>query len=290
MAKSDTGRLILCADDYAIAPGVSRAIRRLIEAGRLTATSCMSVSPFWASEAQALRPCAARADIGLHLTLTNLRPLGPMPVTCPEGRLPGIRDLTIAAGCRRVDLGEIAAEFGRQLDAFESAFGAPPAFLDGHQHVHQLPGLRDVVLDLWERRLAHHGAWLRVTDEPIAAILQRGVERTKAAIISLLGRGLGRRARARRIPVNDGFSGVQDFSGRIPYEHLFERFLEAPRGRYLVMCHPGEVDDALRAVDDVTGAREEELRFFESDAFPRLVARHGLALSRFDPPQISARG
>lgn len=281
MAKSHTARLILCADDYAIAPGVSRAIRRLIEAGRLTATSCMAISSFWASEAPLLRPFATRADIGLHLTLTNLRPLGPMPETCPQGRLPAIRDLTIAAWCRRLDLGEIAAELGRQVDAFESAFGGPPAFLDGHQHVHQLPGIRDVVLEIWQRRLANGRSWLRVTDEPIPAILRRGVERTKAAIVSLLGRGLGRRARARRIPVNDGFAGVQDFSGRVPYERLFEQFLETPRGRYLVMCHPGEVDDALRTADDVTDAREEELRFFESDAFPRLMARHGLTLSRF---------
>jgi len=281
MTKSEPGRLILCADDYAIAPGVSRAIRRLIEAGRLTATSCMAISPFWTAEAPALRPFAERADIGLHLTLTNLRPLGAMPATCPNGRLPAIRDLTIGAWCRRLDLREIAAELTRQLDAFESGFGRPPAFLDGHQHVHQLPGIRDVVVALWERRLATRGTWLRVTDEPLPKILRRGVERTKAAVVSLLGRRLGRLARARGIPVNDGFSGVQDFSGRIPYARMFERFLEAPRGRYLVMCHPGEVDDALRAVDDVTDAREEELRFFESDAFPQLVARHGLALARF---------
>jgi chitin disaccharide deacetylase len=281
MAKSDSARLILCADDYAIAPGVSRAIRRLIEAGRLTATSCMTMSPYWPAEALVLRPLAERADIGVHLTLTNLRPLGAMPATCPGGRFPAIRDLTIAAWCRQLDLREIAAELTRQIDAFEAAFGRPPAFLDGHQHVHQLPGIRDVVIDIWERRLAGSQAWIRVTDEPLPDILRRGVERTKAAIVSLLGRGLGRRARALGIPVNDGFSGVQDFSGRIPYGRLFERFLEAPRGKYLVMCHPGEVDEPLRAADDVTHAREEELHFFESDAFPALVAQYGLVLGRF---------
>jgi len=274
-------RLILCADDYAIAPGVSRAIRRLIEAGRLTATSCMAVSPFWPVEAQALRPLAERADIGLHLTLTNLRPLGAMPATCPEGRLPAIRDLTIAAWRRRLDLREIAAELARQVDAFEAAFGRPPAFLDGHQHAHQLPGIRDIVIDLWQQRLAAHGAWLRVTDEPVSRVVRRGVAYGETITLSLLGRGLGRRARARGIPVNDGFAGVQDFSGRIPYARLFDRFLCAPRGRHLVMCHPGEADEALRAADEVAEAREEELRFFESDAFPQLMARHGLALGRF---------
>jgi predicted glycoside hydrolase/deacetylase ChbG (UPF0249 family) len=279
--RRDAVRVILCADDYALAPGVSRAIRRLIGHGRLTATSCMAASPRWPADAEALRPYAERADIGLHLTLTTLPPLGAMPATCPDGRLPGIRALTIAACCRRLDLGEIAAELGRQLDAFERWFGRPPAFLDGHQHVHQLPGIRDAVLALWQRRLAATGAWLRVTDEPLAAVWRRGVARGEASILSLLGRGFARRARARGLPVNDGFAGVHDFSGRVPYARLFERFLSLARGRHLVMCHPGEVDDALRAADDVTAAREEELRFFESEALPALLARRGLTLGRF---------
>ncbi|HEX9464831.1 MAG TPA: ChbG/HpnK family deacetylase [Alphaproteobacteria bacterium] len=274
-------RLILCADDYAIAPGVSHGILRLILAGRLTATNCLTVSRFWPEHAAWLKPHTDKADIGLHLALTMLRPLGAMPRTCPDGRLPQIRDLTIAAWLGRLELGEIAAELGRQLDAFEAEFGRPPAFLDGHQHVHQLPGIRDVVLDLWKRRLSGSGTWLRRTDEPMSTVLERRVERSKAAIISLLGRGLGRMARARDIPTNDSFAGVQDFSGRVPYAKLFERFLLGAGGRHLVMCHPGYVDQDLRAVDDVTDAREEELAFFESAAFPEMVARHGLSLGRF---------
>ena len=35
----------LCADDYGISPGVNRAIRDLIERGRLNATSVMVVTP-----------------------------------------------------------------------------------------------------------------------------------------------------------------------------------------------------------------------------------------------------
>lgn len=279
--RRDAVRLILCADDYALAPGVSRAIRRLLDKGRLTATSCMTVSPHWPAEAEMLRPYAERADIGLHLTLTTLTPLGAMPATCRDGRLPDIRALTIGAWCRRLALGEVAAELGRQLDSFERWFGRPPAFLDGHQHVHQLPGIRDAVLALWQQRLAATGAWLRVTDEPLAAVWRRGVDRGETTILSLLGRGFGRRARARGLPVNDGFAGVHDFSGRVPYGRLFDRFLSLARGRHLVMCHPGEVDEALRAVDDVTAAREEELRFFESDALPALVAQRGLTLARF---------
>jgi chitin disaccharide deacetylase len=274
-------RVILCADDYALAPGVSRGILRLIERGRLTATNCMTLSRFWPEHATWLKPYAERAEVGIHLTLTMLQPLGPLPTLAPGGRLPDVQTLTIAAWRHRLPLGEIAAELTRQLDAFEAAFGRPPAFLDGHQHVHQLPGIRDVVLDLWQRRLAAGGTWLRRTDESIPTILRRGVERTKATIIALLGRRLGRHLEAIGAPANDGFSGVHDFSRRVPYARMFDRFLEEAHGRHLVMCHPGYADDELRQVDDVVEPREEELAFFEGDAFPAVLARHGLRLGRF---------
>ncbi|HVT56350.1 MAG TPA: ChbG/HpnK family deacetylase, partial [Xanthobacteraceae bacterium] len=34
-------RIVLCADDYALSPGVSAGIRELLAAGRLNATSVM---------------------------------------------------------------------------------------------------------------------------------------------------------------------------------------------------------------------------------------------------------
>ena len=47
--RKDRGRMSrriwLCADDYGISPGVNRAIRDLIENGRLNATSVMVVGP-----------------------------------------------------------------------------------------------------------------------------------------------------------------------------------------------------------------------------------------------------
>lgn len=276
-------RLILCADDYGLAPGVSRGIRRLLAAGRLSATSCMVVGSHWQSEAAELRPFAEQADIGLHLTLTDQAPLAPLPRLAPAGRLPRVGSLLAAAMLRRLDPEEVRAELTRQLDAFESAFGRPPAFLDGHQHVHQFPVVRDAVVDLWRRRLARAGAWLRVCDEPLAAVVRRGVAVPKSLIIAVFGQALRRRARAAGIPVNDRFAGVHDFSGRQPYGELFDRFAvnSGAAQRLLVMCHPGEVDDELRRCDPVTDAREDELRYFESPDFAAALQRHGLVLGRF---------
>jgi len=72
-------RIWLCADDYGLSP-VNRAIRDLIERGRLNATSVMVVGPgHRRTKFSALQAAAAnspRCSIGLHATLTApFRPL-----------------------------------------------------------------------------------------------------------------------------------------------------------------------------------------------------------------------
>jgi len=66
-------KIVVCADDYNIAPGVSKAIRDLIAKGRLNATSVMTIFPGLEEEAKALAdtPSPAPVQIGLHLTLSG---------------------------------------------------------------------------------------------------------------------------------------------------------------------------------------------------------------------------
>jgi chitin disaccharide deacetylase len=47
-----------------------------------------------------------------------------------------------------------------------------------------------------------------------------------------------------------------------------------------VMCHPGYVDDALRALDPVVETREQELRFLLSSEFDALLQGSGAHLRR----------
>ena len=128
-------RLTLCADDYGWSPATSRTIAALIEGGKLNATGCMTVRPNWPDDSRQLRDLPA-AQIGLHLVLTE-----EVPLTVAEP-MPGIAALRGA----RVDTARVAAEIEAQFDAFEQAMGRPPAFVDGHQHAHALPGIRPIVL------------------------------------------------------------------------------------------------------------------------------------------------
>ena len=270
-------RLLLCADDYGIAPGVGVAIRELVQAGRLSAVGCMTVSPHWESEALLLKRLEGRAGFGLHLTLTGQAPLGPMPRLAPSGRLPSPARLLRSALTRGLDGAEIAAEIERQIDTFAAALGRLPSFVDGHHHVHQLPGVGDRLLDVMRRRLGPD-AWVRYCDEKLPALWARGVSPLKASAISLLGRSFARAGRRLGVPGNAGFRGVYDFTDRVSYDRLFRRFLVPPRDGMLVMCHPGLTDTALVAADRVTTARESEYRFLRGPGFAEALEAAGVRL------------
>lgn len=277
-------RITLCADDYGLAPGVSAAIRHLIALGRLQATGCMTAGPHWPQAAQALKPFDGMADIGLHFTLTDQIPAGPMPDLAPNGKLPPLGLLLRRALTGKLDPHEIAAELHRQIDRFETAFGRAPDFIDGHHHVHQLPGIGEAVIDAWRTRLGGKG-WIRSCQEPSADILARRVSPLRAMVISRLGRGFRRRLQDSGAPHNRSFRGVYDFSGKVPFAQLFRRFTTNPGPACLMMVHPGLVDDALRAADSLTDQREVEYRFLASDSCVLDLAARGVALSRLFPPR-----
>src|SRR4030081_1443393 len=123
-----TRRIWLCADDYGLSPGVNRAIRDLIERGRLNATSVMMVGPsIGREEASALKTAAAnspRCAIGLHVTLTApFRPLTMHFKPLDGGMFLAFPKLLRAGLLRQLDTEIVHAELMVQLAAFSELFG-----------------------------------------------------------------------------------------------------------------------------------------------------------------------
>ena len=270
--------VILCADDFGLAAGVSRGIVELAEMGRLSATGAMSNMPGWRRAAPALIPLRDRIAVGLHLNFTVGSPLGPMPGLAPSGTFPALKDLLPKALKRQLPDTEIAEEIGRQIDAFEEAFGAAPAFVDGHQHVHVLPAIRPALIQALQARGYAGRVWLRDPTDKATAILRRPVGRNKALIVKSLARGFARSAHAAGFQTNKGFSGFAPLDLSVPAARIFEEAFSKLGAQPFVMCHPGYVDDELRALDPALDSRVEELNYLKSDAFRALLEERGLRL------------
>ncbi|PTM38926.1 ChbG/HpnK family deacetylase [Bosea sp. 124] len=249
---------VLCADDFALTDGVSRSILALLEAGKLSAAGAMTNRPHWQGFAPAFGALGDRADLGLHLNLTCAAPLGAMARLAPGGEFPALRDLARAGATSPTARREIADEIARQLDAFEDRLGRPPDFIDGHQHVHVLPGVRRSVLDAVMKRYAAGSVYVRDPADSAAAIRARGIAIGKALTIAALALGFRRAALRRGIPVNRGFSGVAPFDPARDFTADLQRFLLRPGPAHLVMCHPGFIDDELGRLDPVVATRPIE--------------------------------
>jgi predicted glycoside hydrolase/deacetylase ChbG (UPF0249 family) len=278
--RASLRQIWLCADDYGIAPGVNGAIRELIARRRLNATSVMVAAPhFGEDEAGALdllNSGEPRAALGLHVTLTA--PFAPLSADFAprrEGSFPPLAEMMRLAIARRLQPQKLVIEIGTQLRAFLDAFGRPPDFLDGHQHVHLFPQVRDAFLKVVAE--AAPLAWVRQCGR--ANSLRRLHDR-KALVLDVLSMAFRRRAERLGLATNAAFAGAYAFNAKADFAKIFPRFLTGLPDGGLIMCHPGLVDAELKRLDSLTDLREREFAFFSSEAFPKLLARHGVELAR----------
>ena len=255
-------RLAVCVDDFGLKPAINQAAIELAVAGVVTAISCMSEGPAWAEGARALAACADRVDVGLHLNLSE--DFSGLGMTRPNGQLAwhsGLGALVLRAYSGLLEKAVIEREIAVQLDAFERHWGRAPDFVDGHQHVHQLPGVRESLLVQLLQRYPQRLPWLRYTG-------RSGLDRPwsfKPALIEGLGAGsLRRQAIAQGLPQNRSMLGVYGFDAdEKGYAILLQRWLEVAQDGDELMCHPAApaaLADLPSPADGIASAREVEYR------------------------------
>lgn len=271
-------KIVVCADDYNIAPGVSKAIRDLIAKGRLNATSVMTLFPGLEEEAKALAdtPSPAPIQIGLHLTLSGgFVPLASPPMATSDGKLPDIRKLLSPLSLLQVNRKAVSAEIEAQIEAFTRAFGRLPDYVDGHQHCQLMPAIRKTFVQTI-RKLAPK-AWVRQCAPAKTSALLGADNKTR--VIGTLSFGLSRLAKRAGLRVNSSFSGAYEFAGQEKFSDLFPRFVRELTDGGVVMVHPGFIDDILRSRDTLVERREEEYFLLGSEKFHIAMKNAGATLA-----------
>ncbi|MCE4554085.1 ChbG/HpnK family deacetylase [Pelomonas cellulosilytica] len=257
-------RLAVCADDYGLGPAIDRGILALVAQRRITALSCLVTLPRWREAGASLQGCGAAA--GLHVNLTEGEPLS-AALRDEWPRFPALGVLLARAFAGRLPAA-VAGEFDAQLQRFIDVTGRVPAFIDGHQHVHALPGMRPLVLAA-ARRL---GVPVRNTGHVVGP----GFAAKRRIIEACGGRALAGALRSDGIAHAPALVGVYGFDPRADYRVLVQRWLARVPDGALLFCHPalGEAD----AGDPIAAARTREHAYLASSAFADDLAAAGVSL------------
>lgn len=270
LISRDLNTLIINADDFAQSAAVDGAIIDLAERKAINATSALVLSPRWEKSANTL--LGLPIQVGLHLDLTS-------EFTQPFNCYYPLSKLIYAAYFRQLNQQRLEQMIDLQWDRFTACYGRSPDFIDGHQHVHQLPIVRAALFAVITKRgwNLEQNRWLRCC----FVTHWRG---RKAAIISALGaRRFQQQAHALGIKTNTDFAGVYNFSDHANMSLLWEGWLSALHGNMpLIMCHIARPNQSNAAddvnevqTDSIYAARLNEYKWLVSDEFQRLLRSKG---------------
>lgn len=216
----------------------------------------MVTIPDFALSAADLKKTSNKILKGLHFNLTEGVFLSQAQSPCYS-----LKELLIKSHLHLIKPSFIAEEFNAQLDSFIKLMGQLPDFIDGHQHVQQLPVIRKIILAAYKKRLQQGGAFIRSTYPAITLPLFH----FKAAILAITGgKAFQSLLQQSNIPHNSCFAGVYNFDPQVEYRTLFRQWLATVPINGLIMCHPGRGDSIT---DPIAKARINEMNYFSSDAF-----------------------
>jgi predicted glycoside hydrolase/deacetylase ChbG (UPF0249 family) len=253
--------IAVCADDFGMDPEVNAAALSLAGMGRLSAVACMVGAPYWHSHAAALRGLNPRnVEAGLHLDLTEY-PL--------DSRLQRpLRQWILRTHLNRRPAPGLGDEIEAQLDTFAQAMGVPPAFVDGHEHVHEFPHVRQLLVEALARR--GWKPWLRSTRRA------PGLQSFKAwAIESLGAEALEQLATRHGLRHNRHLLGIYNFDDQ-GYLHRLREWLAVARSGDLLVCHPAA---RWPSRAPFPAARSQEFEVLAGAAFGRLLAEQDVCIA-----------
>ena len=281
--------LIVNADDLGWTEGVNRGIVEAHRKGLVTSTSLLANGRAFAAALGISRGNPA-LGIGVHLNLSDGPPSAPANevkgLLGKSGELEDAADgllMKIAGRSLRVE--EVEREWDAQVQKVRDA-GIQPSHLDGHKHVHMLPGLFEVALRVAKKhkiraiRVANEESTLRAAlasgaGQQKGTVLKQGVQ---ARGLKLLARDARKMAERAGISTTDRFCGIAQ-TGVLTRDGLQKLLEILPEGTTELMCHPGYADEELsKTRTRLQESREAELRILTDEGIRKVVATRGIRL------------
>ena len=254
--------IVLCADDFGYNDKISECLIELGSHKRLSSISAMTNMPAWKKQAPSLKTLDKEISIGLHLNFTEGQALNRSSQTM----MMPLAQLLKKSFCYQLNPKLIEAEIKAQIETFAEQTGYLPDYIDGHQHVHQFPIIRQALLKLYPNFYPAQQAPIRVPSNPFFMTLKTSLKTPKALIIALTGSyPLKKELIKNKIDFNHSFYGVYNLKPSTNYPDLFQYFIQMSQHNGLIMCHPGL--EQRESQDEIAAARWMEYRFLQSEQF-----------------------
>jgi hopanoid biosynthesis associated protein HpnK len=281
--------LIVNADDLGWTEGVNRGIAEAHRNGIVTSTSLLANGGAFALGVELARTTPG-LGVGVHLNLSDGAPVAPRELVTSlvnnAGEFQGgPENLLVRIGRRRLVMEEVEREWDAQIAKAREA-GIAPTHLDGHKHVHMLPGLFEIALRLAKRhgigavRVAHEESSLRTAlsagaQKHGALVMKQGMQARGLKLLARDARELAERA---GIATADYFCGIAQ-TGELTREGVLQLVKSLPEGTTELMCHPGYVDAQLQnSPTRLQDSRQAELDILTDTEIRNLVASQGIRL------------
>jgi len=276
-------RLIINADDFGLCEEVNRGVAQAFDHGLVTSASLLPTGEAFAGAVRLARARPA-LDLGVHLALTQTRPVSP-PETIPslvgeDGRFPADWKVFLRRyGARSVRAEEVERELRAQLERVRDT-GLRVSHLDGHQHLHVLPGVLRIVTRLAREYDVGAMRYPRQkrgrTQGGLAQRARRGLEERVLRAICRLGLGT---VREHGLLIPDDFRGFSE-AGAWDTESLAHTLVDVDGGLTEVCCHPG-TDDGIEARFPWGYAWEQELAALTSPGLKSALTEAGVTLTTY---------
>jgi len=289
VANASVRNLIVNADDLAWAEGVNRGIAEAHRNGIVTSASILANGAAFASAVELVKATPS-LGVGVHLNLSDGQPVSPpetvQSIVNDRGEFAGGPEaLLLRIARRNLRLNEVEIEWESQIQKVVNA-GIHPTHLDGHKHVHMLPGMFEIALRLAKRnsiaaiRISHEGSSLRAAlssgeNQNVPLVMKQGVQ---ARVLKLLARDARELAESAGIASTDYFCGIAQ-TGELTIEGMKCLLQNLPEGTTEMMCHPGFMDKELEeSATRLQDSRELEVELLTSTDIRNLVASQGIRL------------
>lgn len=267
-------KLIVNADDFGRHELINSAVRNSFENGICRSTSLMAGGQAFDDAVKILRECP-ELDVGVHFTLVMGRPVLP-PSEIPslvdtEGNFHADFSLFVKKYLTgRISLNEVCAELSAQLTKIQNA-GLKVSHSDSHQHIHTLPKILDVVLDLSER------ADIKAVRMPLVDGVSLSVGRMGLKILASFGKS---KAKSRGFFVPDNFKGLVA-GGAVDEEWLCGMIERMPEGVTELMIHPGGDNGVLQDFTEWEHDFEAEFNAAKSVNVIKRLNLHDIEVTSF---------